>query len=460
MSMLELEGEKTLAGTNLTNGRTGLAQGKASLAKSKAPRTPKLGVRNLKQRIPALEFERTDLRSYYENVAARALSSIGRDWRLIASFVALAMTLACLIIPLIPRQYSATALVYPNLFSGEQAKLTPKGSIDAASLVTSEARLIVSDAILQAVVKRLKLDEKPEIIEPKSWVSGVADWIRTLLLPETRNHSPFDRQVALLRNHVDVMKDTRSYLISISFTARSADEAAAIVNAIALEYVRDKKVLREQSAVAAAEGELQRQLAINGEKHPKVLQSADGLEAARAELNALLNAEDSSQEALAADEGIKLAIPNRTPTSPKGFVILGLSFIVSLLAGVGLAVWRERLGLEPRRLFLGLATAVRRCGQHTADGLIGRSARAGVALLRRLRVGLVSLVRRTALAASAGGQWITDKLCRLRAGLASLIQRALEPLRFGGSSSTHRRRLQEISSAAAPPEGQTLKHIP
>jgi hypothetical protein len=41
-------------------------------------------------------------------------------------------------------------------------------------------------------------------------------------------------------------------------------------------------------------------------------------------------------------EGDKLAVPNRTPTSSKGFLIPGLSFVVSLLAGIGPAVWRHR----------------------------------------------------------------------------------------------------------------------
>ena len=76
----------------------------------------------------------------------------------VASLIALTLALACAVIPLMPRQYSATALVYPNLFSGEQGKLILMGTIDAASLVSSEARLIVSDGILQAVVKRLDLN--------------------------------------------------------------------------------------------------------------------------------------------------------------------------------------------------------------------------------------------------------------------------------------------------------------
>ncbi|HMF67352.1 MAG TPA: hypothetical protein VK602_07050, partial [Phyllobacterium sp.] len=250
---------------------------------------------------------------------------------------------------------------------------------------------------------------------------------RAMLFPETHNYSPFDRQVALLRNKVEVVKDTRSYLISISFTARSADETARIVNAIALEYLRDKKIFRGQSVVTAAEGELWRQLAIYGEKHPKVLQSADGLESARAALKADMSTRDDSQNALVTDEGVKLAIPNRTPTSPKGFVILGMSFMLSLLAGIGLAVWRDRLGFEPRRLLLGLLSSDSRPRQHFIGGLIGRSRSASFLLAMPL-------------------------FRRLRVGLASLAQRALEILHLGGRWNGDRRRQQEISPAVPPPE--------
>ena len=177
------------------------------------------------ERRPDFQSERADVRSHYENVAAGTLLSIRRHWRLLASLVALALALACAIIPVMPRQYSAVALVYPDLFS-EQQKTVPLASVDAASIVTSEARLIVSDAILQAVVRRLGLDLNPEAGRSPSW--AVLDWFRAMFLPETRNHSPFDRQVAMLRNKVEVMKDTRSYLISISFTARSADEAEGL----------------------------------------------------------------------------------------------------------------------------------------------------------------------------------------------------------------------------------------
>ncbi|MCA6114368.1 hypothetical protein J6524_05435 [Bradyrhizobium sp. WSM 1738] len=294
------------------------------------------------EKPPDFQHEGSDFRAHYVDVAAQALVSIWRHRRRIASLVALALAVASIFIPLMPRKYSAEALIYPNLFfSHEQGKAVPLGTVDAASMVTSEARLIRSDAIVRAVVKRLGLD--PMAANSRSWATQGLDWIRVKLLPETRNHSPFDRTVAMLRNKVTVTNDTRSYLISISFTATSADQAARVVNAFAIEYLRDKDLQRRRDAAAAAHGELGRQLAIYGEKHPNVLQAGAALNAARAALSAAMNPDDADQNGLVSNESVKLAIPNRTPTSPKGFVILGVSFILALLAGIGLAVWHDRM---------------------------------------------------------------------------------------------------------------------
>ena len=107
---------------------------------------------------PNFPLEHSDFRAHYQNVAAHTLLSIRRHWRFIASCVALALVLACIIIPLMPRKYSATALIYPNLYSQDQGKIVALASVDAASIVNGEARLIVSDVILQAVVRRLGLE--------------------------------------------------------------------------------------------------------------------------------------------------------------------------------------------------------------------------------------------------------------------------------------------------------------
>jgi hypothetical protein len=167
-----------------------------------------------------------------------------------------------------------------------------------------------------------------------------------MFFPETRVESRFDREMSNLRNRIEVAKDARSYLISISFTGSSADQAAQIVNAVAVEYAREKWMQKSREAVIAAEIELTRQRAVNGEKHPKVLQAIESLEVARADLKALM-AEEIGRNSARTEDGIKLALPNHTPTSPKGSVILGLALLAGLLAGIVLAIRRDRRGLEP-----------------------------------------------------------------------------------------------------------------
>jgi hypothetical protein len=120
-----------------------------------------------------------------------------------------------------------------------------------------------------------------------------------------------------------------------------------VVNSVAVEYLRDKWMQRKSSAVSAAEAELARQLAVNGEKHPKVMQVVDALEAARADLKAFMGSTEDGQALAVLDDGAKFAVPNRTPTSPRGKVVFGLACLLGLLAGMGVALWRERRALEP-----------------------------------------------------------------------------------------------------------------
>ena len=258
--------------------------------------------------------KRWDYRGYHADLAARTLSSMVRHRWFIAKFVAVALALACISIPLIPRKYSAEALIYPRLFSPDRDKVVALASVDGAAMVAGEARLIRSDAVLRAVAMRLGHDPEEK---PRSWTALALDRFRAALLPETRNHSPFDRTVSSLRKKVVVMNDTRSYLISISFTAPTADQAAQVVNAFVTEYLRYKAKQRRLEKIDHAEVELRQQLAVYGDKHPKVLQAMAELEAERAAVEAALNPQDGDQDDVANDRSIRLAVPNQTPTSPR-----------------------------------------------------------------------------------------------------------------------------------------------
>ena len=296
------------------------------------------------EKQPNFQFKRSDYRTYYDDLAAHTLASIVRRRGLIISFIALALALGCVIVPIMPRKYSAEALIYPNLFSREQGKEQGKvialATVDAAAFVTGEARLIRSEAFVRAVAKRLGQD--PESTKSRSWAAQSLDWLRATFLPETRNYSALDRMVARLRNKVDVMNDTRSYLISVSFTAPSADEAARVVNAFVIEYLREKIIQRRLDTANSAEAELRQQLAVYGDKHPKTLQAMAELDAARAGLESAMNSQDGDQSEIANDQRVTLAVPNETPTSPKGLMIFGLSLLLGLLAAVGLAIRLDR----------------------------------------------------------------------------------------------------------------------
>jgi hypothetical protein len=279
-----------------------------------------------------------------------------------------------------PRKYSAVALVVPSLYSQEQGKIVPLASVEAAAIVNGEARLVVSDTILRSAARRLWLEPRPE-------TGSGSGWLRTMFFPETQTESPVDRQSTTLRKKLEVVKDARSYLIAISTTASSADEAAQIVNTVALEYLREKLVQRRRDAVVAAESELTRQRAIYGEKHPKVLQAVEALDASQNDLKSVMGPDERGRDTLRTDESVRLAVPNRTPTSPRGTMILGLALILGLVAGIGLAIWRDRRGDKPIDLASGrqLATWLR-------ERLV--SARFPHEILRRVRVDVRSLFSR------------------------------------------------------------------
>jgi hypothetical protein len=304
---------------------------------------------------PALTIESADLRGYYQTLALRSVRTIARHWRFVISSVGIALVFGAAVTAVTPRKYSAVALVYPVLFSETAGSRVPRANIDASSLVASEVRLLTSDALLGEAVRQLGLETSSEFLQSDSMASDMVKWLQSQFLPETRNYSPYDRALAMLRNKLEVAKDPRSYFITLSFTGPSPDRAASIVNAVALEYRRDKAVRQKQSGVLALEAELAQQLASRGEMHPKVLQVQRELDGMRAALAIAALHRHSGLEVGASDESVKLAIANRTPSGPKGLLNLGASLLVGLAVAMALVVWCERRGLEPYRLMHDMA---------------------------------------------------------------------------------------------------------
>ncbi len=286
-------------------------------------------------------LERTDLRTHYANLAGNSLVSIVRHRWLIAKLVIAVLVLAALLVSVLPRKYTAVTMVQPQLFSrGGTVNPAPMASIDGAALVASEAHLIQSSAIARAVAKRLGLERSQEFAPSTSLFGGVTRAIREAIFPESVLSSQLERATRSVQAKLAVTRDSRSYLISIAFTAASPETAANVANAFALEYLNAKSIQRLSEAVLTATWELAQRSAIYGENHPSLVLAAADLEAARRRLHAAANRPVGSD--VAAGEGVNLAEPSSAPSSPNGSVILGLAFIGALVFGMGLAIWLDR----------------------------------------------------------------------------------------------------------------------
>jgi uncharacterized protein involved in exopolysaccharide biosynthesis len=313
-----------------------------------------------------LYVERSDLRAHYEDVVTKTLRATARYVVLIITLTVLGGLSAAVVLPLLPRKYSAEALVRPHLFSREEGtKVEPLVSIDAAALVASEARLIRSDPIVRAVAQRLGLDrvssnpappmgslhaERPGLLSVcLDRLRAVLHWARVTIVPPTHAYSAMDRAIVRLRADLAINNDTRTYLISIGATAPSPEEAAAIANAFAVEYLRTKMLQRRADALMAAIRDVAQRSAVFGDKHPSMVRAREELEAARARMAAATNSTDLADQDLVAADGVVLAQANPMSASPRAVVVLGLAILIALLCGVVLAVWLDRRRARSRQ---------------------------------------------------------------------------------------------------------------
>jgi uncharacterized protein involved in exopolysaccharide biosynthesis len=294
-------------------------------------------------------MEQANLREHYEQVVGNTLRSVGRHVHLTAVLVAIALISASLLIWQLPRNYTAEALVQPDLFlRTEDAKRAPLASIEGASLVRSEAHLIRSPAIVRSVVQQTGLDGDPEFAAPSWPILQRLDGLRAAILPETSIASPLERAAARVRNQLAVANDIRSYLISVSFTASSPEKAAKVANAFAVEYLRVKAVQHLADAVSAARRELARRSTIYGERHPRVVQVKAELEAARIRMQAAVNRPEAAAREIVPTGAITLAEPNQTPSGPNGRAILGLALACAVVFGISFAIWLDRRNTAAR----------------------------------------------------------------------------------------------------------------
>ncbi|OYX02981.1 MAG: hypothetical protein B7Z14_01775 [Bosea sp. 32-68-6] len=133
--------------------------------------------------------------------------------------------------------------VSPNATGGDPTSIT--------SYLESQARIIASDSIKTPVVQSLGLDKDPEFggEAPRSGLSQLLwGWLPGSGAP---SRDGLVYALAVLDKNVSVRRGERTFVIDIAVTAREADKAARIANALAETYLENQATVRADAAQRA-----------------------------------------------------------------------------------------------------------------------------------------------------------------------------------------------------------------
>jgi uncharacterized protein involved in exopolysaccharide biosynthesis len=136
-----------------------------------------------------------------------------------------------------------------------------------------------------------------------------------------------------------VTNDPHSYLISIAITTGNPRQAANLVNAVALEYLRHQTLQQLVEAQHATEREIEHIASTYGERHPSYLLTQARLENLQTRLKALQD-DSPVADALWNTPG-QAFIPAEAvmvPSGPNIVLVLGLTIGAALAGGICLAL--------------------------------------------------------------------------------------------------------------------------
>jgi polysaccharide biosynthesis transport protein len=182
----------------------------------------------------------------YPTVDLREMGRIlRRRYRLLALPAAVLVTLALAYLAFATTLYTATStvLVDPrraSVVETNQSVLSNFGTDDAT--IESQTLLIQSVAILQRVVRKLKLVDDPEF-KP---TPGILDPVKRLFSTggASNGASPEDaaraRSIEILQKRMKVTRQGTTFLVDIAVSSESPQKAATIANAIADAYFEEQ----------------------------------------------------------------------------------------------------------------------------------------------------------------------------------------------------------------------------
>jgi chain length determinant protein EpsF len=183
-------------------------------------------------------------------------------WRIVVTFVIVAVLLTAAISLLLPKQYIATATVLADIKADPVAGNNAGPAQMAANYIATQVDVVNSERVARHVVEILKLDRDPK--SRQQWIKmtgGRGDLVSWI--------------AEGLRRHLQVSPSRESNVISIGFQWTEAQQAAIFANAFAQSYIDTNVELKVTPAKQYAEWFKERSDALSSDLAAKQRQLAD-----------------------------------------------------------------------------------------------------------------------------------------------------------------------------------------
>lgn len=198
----------------------------------------------------------------------RVADVLRRQWPIIAVCTGASLALVIVYLAMAQPMYTANARI---MMDTRQTQVLDKDSNASSALidtgyVDSQVEIINSDDLILSVVRRLKLTEDPEFNGSKPGLLSIIIGKLTSLFGSGEPASQERIEHAVVQQIQKNLRTERvltTYVLSLSYKARSPDKAAKIANAIANAYLVGALEAKYQSTKRATEWLQQRSLELS-----------------------------------------------------------------------------------------------------------------------------------------------------------------------------------------------------
>ena len=219
-----------------------------------------------------------------------------KKWKIIVPGL-IAAVLSLLAVNLITPRYKSEARLLiegrENIFLRPEAeRLTPeiRDRVDV-EMLTSQAQILQSRDVALAVIKELKLNQKPEFDPALRGVSVTSVFLSMLGLgKDALKQTPEERVLTNFYERLSVLPVDKSRVILIEFQSSDPELSARVVNAVIDAYFTVQKANKQEQARGASQW-----LAAEIDKlRPKVIEAENNVENFRAKANLFVGTNNSS----------------------------------------------------------------------------------------------------------------------------------------------------------------------